>query len=774
MSLSGLDTYSQSLVFEYLGADDIVRLWLSGNTRLRLRMRQSVRSFHLVMNFSLPAPFNLFLATFASISPSYSSFHMLHYYESNYYYIPGVVNWNLFPPQLRALHLPSTIRLMQSQLKPFPVLESLFCCMEIDDLELPDTLTKLDLTHSSPVSTVGNAATLIDKLPPRLRHLSLTSATVERKPHDAPLDLRHLPLEYFYVPIIMCSSATPTLWGMLPPTLTYISTSLYDLNHQLEPSPRSLSIAFPRLVHLKTRMDPAHITGNIIPWDNVPPTLTSVSAQRPERVSRGSVRSSNRAAAAAQSFLFKMLARLCPTQISSAESGSRYSKLALFTAAESYDLDAYTESQWQTDCSTAATHPSSYVPSTAYTLATSASDSTSTTLYWVLEPLQRFTRLQTLNLPVFLSAVELSCLPKTITSLKLVAKLLHQEINLNAISPLDHASWPSLLSSLHIVMAYNPFDAQDASKPILDLAIFPSRLTSLELVLSERYPDGAPPDFPPIEGITRFPWISGDLLHMTGLQRLRIGVAAFGKNQQPLDRIPIFSSHLQLPTSLTALINEKPIGISSSVIWDGWDEKTGKHYFDKLTVLDLGDEYSRVLGAQIRLQRFLRLQKDGQLEHKDQTVWLQPSDADLNNPLITNAGIDTRIIYRLPRTLTKLRMLCNPLREPWSDELIKALPRNLTSLNLYAGSSIPFVGNTASCLQYLPPKLIHFRFVAAADSYSMTATPEDHLLYVPRSLAYYDDLHEYPSARHREYCAEVHQTRYKQYLVSEQFDSQPQ
>lgn len=806
MLLSGLDSFSQSLIFGYLGAHLIVRLWLTGDAHLRLKMRQSVREFVLTTDFVSPTPLNFLLSTFASISDVYSSFS-IEEGEADSFYCPGEVRWELFPRRLRSVNVPHYMPLTQAQLCLFPTLMSLTARVPypaLTGLELPSTITHLELRiFRTPEPAPADLLPLIRQLPLGVRHLSISGASVECNADDAPLDFRHLPLEYFSIPTVECRSVTPTLWGMLPPSLTYISTTLYDLEDQMEPSPRSLSKHFPRLVHLSTRMFPKHVADNITPWDDLPATLISMSSTRPERSkSARSIRAADRLAARSRNFLVDKLSLLCPAQITSPSPSNKFAKLSVFTGMDTLRVIDYTEEQWRKDgAEFAALHASSDSSSLAssssdlyahleqFKHANDASSSsqglqheTTPKPYWLLEPLQRFACLQTLSFPAFLSATELRCLPKTLTSLKMGVKLTRTGGTLNLLSPLDHDAWPPLLRAFSLRIDYDPREALDSDRHILDLAIFPPRLDSLTLELfsavdhvltSERqHYELALEDHH-----TRFPFIMGDLLHLTKLQKLHIFAESYGKEATRFDRLPLFTSPLQLPTSLTSLKTSRPLGFSSSVIWDGWDEVSGTHRFDKLLELDLGAEYSNVLGAQIRVQRYLKLPKDefgeplkvgaeGEGEDGDIPLWLRPSPVDLNNPLVINSGIDTRIIPRLPRTLTDLRIHCNPLREPWSDSLVQALPRNLRTLDLYAGSAIPFEGNTASCLQYLPPKLLNFRFQAAADSYTITATPSDHMDFIPGGLPFYDIEHDYSYKRYTEYCRKQHAARYEAYLHS--------
>lgn len=693
MSLSILDSFSLELVLNSLKANTLARLWIAASPSLRAKMRRIVRNFDLCLDFCHPASLNHLLATLATISDSMASLRVYEHHQYKKVFIPSSTDWTLLPNTLSTLQLPNCILFDASAIKLLPTLHTLEVrCVktEIDLLELPHTLTKLSIE-----STTTELGTLLSRLPPNLRFFHSSSsmrATAVLNPLATPL------LEYFHLNVLRCDVAADCPWKFFPQSLTYLSVKFYDdIQGCLVNAPSSLSLRFPRLVEFRAMIPLWNLYDGLL---DMPASLEVLYVMQHMNLVRGVA--TQRSRKQVKEFFQSPGMLQKASQLRSVQSVSDTILLEYYTGLEALEFDDIRDDK--------------------------------------IPQITRFTRLQTLSVPTFLSADELKMLPKTITSLGMLAELSSAEF-LSAATSIDHSAWPPLLDALTITVNYDQHEYRRIGT--LHLEILPSTLTSLTFLLQPRLSTIG--NILPIFNRSRFRYIKGDLLHMNRLETLQIGNAT--THRAVIDNFaysPLFTSPMQLPQSLTSLASDHHSGFSVNVIADGWDATTGLHRFDKLKTLLFGRDYPKPLTSPEKPNSALpsshhasKPQDAAPAPHKYAITTLFSVGASHEH----SYGLDTQLFKLLPRNLEHLRMSCAASSQPWSDEIIKSLPRKLLVLELLEIREIRFESETTSCLQHLPSNLIALSFKSDTFPSSGDATslfPADFWTYLPLSIPHLD------------------------------------
>ena len=242
--------------------------------------------------------------------------------------------------------------------------------------------------------------------------------------------------------------------------------------------------------------------------------------------------------------------------------------------------------------------------------------------------------------------------------------------------------WPKSLASLALRFNEYPRDESKPIQPYFDFDCLPPTLQSLDVSV----------DLPkPNQEITIHTLLKGGLSHLVHLEKLEVSVKWQGAT--PSDNYYI-TSPLDLPASLTVINATHPF-LAESVIMDAWDEERQQSRFD-LKALTLETEY----------------------DEKDHPIG--------------SVGFSTALIHRLPRHLTTLNLTCRSDSPPWDEHSFKALPRSLTRILFEGMFRIPFKDNDASCVQYMPKNLKHFR--ASCPSHPDQQNAYDHSQCVPKTM----------------------------------------
>lgn len=743
MPLTSLDSFSLAQVTDFLDFDHIARLWACGSLALNAHLRSRVKSFRLTLpSVGHPCSLADLFRSFASICAKPQSFSLksdVAEPELDTQYL-----WNLLPHDLKQLSLPLFLNSLTSELfTAFPTLESLSLRglhSHCDPALMPSTLTSLTLGEKGDVQLGRGsnfARDLLANLPPQIETLVLRF-NVE---HDltVPLSLRHLPLRKVYIKRLYAT--VPVEWTFLPPSVTDLHICIQREfatygEHYLKP-PSSWSALFPELVHLATNYESLclHRTTGDFSYD-LPPSFTSLKS-----IGFGMFQGMP----AAEFFKEKFLGlfghsirrlRHFPVSI----------ELAMKYIPHITEIDLcksrYSAHANGSLASSAIAPPSLMAPSSTKSLLPTSSGEPLPPLSEMLDFLHGMKSLTSLTLDWLPTPAQIRFLPRSLTDVRLDLRfeklqpadssLLASSHSLSsspgAVTPSD---WPPNITHFDLVFRYYTLEEGPAR---FDLRILPSTIVKLEISPTKHLSDDYEPEDDylgasssddeegaderlqrrPALPLARYPYVIGDVAHMTHLEALRFNGVSFADSpEEQQSPYAFFLTHLELPPSLTKLTHPRRNGFPDSIINDAHDATSGTHYFKHMKHLDLGLVGERYRGASI--------------------------------------GTSTEIFRHLPPHLETLELTCDPKSPGWTISLMKALPRSLEQLHLNNLFLIKFDDDPSLVLKGLPSRLVSLSLMGSGGSeeYDNAKLYSAHLPYV-RTVQCRFDLLKF-SARQRQH-----------------------
>lgn len=705
MSLTALDALTIEQIFNFLEFDNIARLFMCGNRVLNAQLRARVKSFRLRLpKIDDPRSLADLFKSFVSICADPQSFD-LEKDTPNFRRLDVAYLWHLLPRNLKRLSLPIQLdEQALGALEAFPTLEHLQLkgmarCPS--PIILPSTLTSLHIGEVQDFLSPSYAINeLLTNLPPQLETLVLSMSVGYTG--AAPLNLRHLPLRT--VRIGRIKPTQPLEWSFLPSTVTYLHICIerdydfYGEHYQLPPS--SWSELFPDLVHLATNYESLclhHTTGNFS-YD-FPPSFTSLRAIG-AGLHQGQVQ---------HDFFVEKLVRLYGHSMLKLEEVYPPIELAMKYCPHLADIDLCKSSY------------SPYESDTESLLALGSQTSAIVKEHLPTEPLPMLfeylggmQRLTSLAFDWIPTSEQLRLLPRSLQSVRIEQRF-GKETSSPYVQPsIASSDWPVNIVKFDLALRYHSISKSDIA---FDWRSLPSTLLSLRISISYPSRDGVSDEIEtsdnegsePLkdDGVTkRYPFLSGDLSFMKQLERLYVTGAEYDPHS-PIREFELFSSHLELPSSLTSIIQTKDIGFSENLIISAHNVYDDTHYFQNLKQLKLGLLGDRYYGA--------------------------------------DRGMSTRLFYHLPPRLEEFEITCDSGSPGWSSHLIRALPRSLKLLHLFNAFTVKFDEDPSLALKELPPNLVLLTLMGGvvSEAYENKQLFSKHLPFIrhvlSRDLLAYDE-----------------------------------
>lgn len=728
MSLTSLDTYSLSFVLHHVDGKLIYNLYCCGSTLFNAKLAQTELDLKIEWD-STPLMLTQACAWLTSLSKRLRSFSLRKIGPTPLKLVGGPVQWSIYPKSLLHLSVPSALTSSEKLSEHLPHLLS-YQTNAVADLNgdwIPKSLTSLQLgvrqlrsdalTLSEATYELAQAPLIVqlsEVLPPTLRRIQ-----VERLiEHPQMPSLQHLPLESVLLNL-HCTATKPYDWSFLPATVTELRG---DFSYADEPknrkklsAPLNFGAYFPALKHLELSCDSIFTKKDdskyVFGFPESIETLHVQDVRIYDHPHLGDV---------VAEYYGHLLHSVSGITISA------YSALKYCFAFRELQIIDFEPLTANNDISGLELSPG--IREEAASADLNMFGTSSATLpaeeHDRLQPLiinhvtSHFAHIRELTFTWTPKASEARLLPRTLEFLDVETKMtdiMHRGTPIETI-PID--CWPSSLTRVNwLISAIETADSTDG--PSLDLGLMP--LANLVIFSLCVLPVGFSSNYSLKMG--RFPFITGDLTAATQLETLVLRLEGFNEDLRAL-----FSSHLQLPRSLTSLTQTSEGALDPDLIQNAWDETTQSSYFSNLKTLHLGRSTRYPRQPTIALRgpgSNVTAAPNEPLKEVPSVMALQEQHYELAKA--RRGSPPEELFPRLPRTLEDLMFVCRPSISAWTEELFAALPRSLRSLCIRQLWRIPFKDDSAACVRGLPPNLNTFElrcpsFHSRAEGLSMSHT----------------------------------------------------